>query len=171
MQPDHIYLFHGSGGSPDGSVFKLEQRLRPLFPQSTFHRPWVRSPEEVEALKIEQGAVIIGNSLGGLMAAKLQEERSDLSVMTLSSPTRHGSISLGSFKHNIVALYSSLDPVIKGRTNWQNYTNESYDVSWMEDHHLDSHIYSVVYVLSEFLRAPETVGAAIAEVGSPLVLA
>jgi hypothetical protein len=164
MQCKHVYLFHGLDGSPDGTSLKLEEKLKPYFPKIEFHRPWVKTIDDVFQIKIEPNSVIIGNSLGGLFAAIYQEVLSDdINVIALSSPTFFENLRLDNFKHKVIALYSSLDPVIKGRTNWQDYTNDFYDVPWMEDHNIDSHIYSVSYALTEFLRDPECIKAAIDE--------
>src|SRR5690349_12998248 len=92
-----IYLLHGKGGSPSGSVLQLEQELLPALPDVEFERmlmphadPAVPAEESVEYLreaKPQKGALIIGISLGGLVAAKLQEEsREDLDVICISSP-------------------------------------------------------------------------------------
>ena len=105
------------------------------------------------------------------MGAKLQETRPDITVVALSSPVALEGLELQKYKHsNLLALYSSLDSEIEGKTNWQDYTNDFYDVPWMEDHNLDSHICSVTFVLGEFLQEPANVAVAIAEVSEPGIL-
>src|SRR4051812_26278030 len=96
--PREIYLFHGKGGSPAGSVSVLEKALRPNFEGATFARPLLphhdpNLPAEhslagLTNLHIPQSATIIGVSLGGLIAARLQEiSRQDLTVICVSAPT------------------------------------------------------------------------------------
>jgi hypothetical protein len=38
-EPENIFLFHGKGGSPGGSVLRLEELLRGRFPRTRFVRP------------------------------------------------------------------------------------------------------------------------------------
>ncbi len=38
-EPENIFLFHGKGGSPGGSVLQLEGLLRGRFPRTSFVRP------------------------------------------------------------------------------------------------------------------------------------
>src|SRR5664279_5718236 len=83
VRSDNIFLFHGRRGKPSGSVLQLEELLRPQFQTSNFVRPNLlhsdpeitagKSLEDLRILEIPQGAVIIGISLGEMLAAKLQE--------------------------------------------------------------------------------------------------
>ena len=95
-----VYLLHGKGGSPGGSVLQLEALLRQSFPEPRYERLSLphgrekggqaaeRSVDFLRELLIEPGALLIGISLGGLVAAKLQETgREDLHVICISSPT------------------------------------------------------------------------------------
>src|ERR1700729_3194386 len=95
-----VYLLHGKGGSPGGSVLQLEALLRQSFPEPRYGRLSLphgrekggqaaeRSVDFLRELLIEPGALLIGISLGGLVAAKLQETgRDDLHVICISSPT------------------------------------------------------------------------------------
>jgi predicted esterase YcpF (UPF0227 family) len=80
---ENVFLFHGKGGRPTGSVLQLEELLRPRFQTINFVRPELlhgdpaiaaeESLENLFGLDIPQGSAIIGISLGGLLAAKLQE--------------------------------------------------------------------------------------------------
>jgi predicted esterase YcpF (UPF0227 family) len=84
---ENIYLLHGKGGSPEGSVKQLEAELRRYYPVSTFgelfRRPKLMhsnpdalaedSLADLVARNIPKNAALIGISLGGLIAAKLQE--------------------------------------------------------------------------------------------------
>src|SRR5438270_433980 len=93
-----VYLLHGKGGSPNGTVAKLQESLQRDWPELKCFRPalphgapTVPTEVSVEFLRnfpLETGSLVIGVSLGGLVAAKLQEEsRSDLHVICVSAPT------------------------------------------------------------------------------------
>jgi len=71
-----IYLLHGRGGWPGGSVLLLEELLRKSYPEVRYVRPSLphgrengvqpaeRSLEYLRALSIERAALVIGVSLG-----------------------------------------------------------------------------------------------------------
>ena len=82
----------------------------------------------------------MGISLGGLIAAKVQEAgRPDLAVVCISSPTWADLVSLEQSVGNRTAIYSSADTVIAGRTSeWQRLAR-AYDVPWLT-HNTDEHI-------------------------------
>jgi len=97
MKFGSIYLLHGKGGSPNGSVRLLEdalralldgaQFLRPSLPHSDYHRPAEDSVDFLHQMQIAPRALVVGISLGGLVAAKLQETgRPDPMVVCISSP-------------------------------------------------------------------------------------
>lgn len=87
MQPvlpiPSVWLLHGKGGSPAGTVNKIEaalelhwpglEFLRPMLPH---HDPVVRAEDSVDFLmrqSIPSNALLLGVSLGGLVAARMQE--------------------------------------------------------------------------------------------------
>ena len=120
MQFPAIYLLHGRGGSPNGSVSQLEAELRILEPNQSYIRPLMPHSEpavtplasvvHLRGFDVPSGALIIGVSLGGLVAAKLQElERPDLHVISISSPTHAEDTELTIKMGCRVALYSSAD--------------------------------------------------------------
>src|SRR3989304_6664233 len=93
-----IYLLHGKWGSPAGTVNKIQKAIEPLNPGVKFVRPLLphhdpkcpaeKSVEFLRKLRIPEGSLLVGVSLGGMAAAKLQEEaRPDLHVICISSPT------------------------------------------------------------------------------------
>ncbi len=113
-----VYLLHGTGGSPDGSVKQLEAELRGCAPEQVYVRPIMPHSDPTAApsvsvsylrdLGIPEGSLIIGLSLGGLVAAKLQEaERPDLHVFCINSPTWAGDTELHVWMKHRVSLYSS----------------------------------------------------------------
>lgn len=160
-----IYLLHGTAGSPEGSVLLLQAELdkcgatqnfvRPLMPHSD---PNVQPSESVEYLRnlgIPEGALLIGISLGGLVAAKLQEsERSDLYVFCINSPTHAADTELHVWMKHRVSLYCSCDKVIAGRTeDWPLLAAEAHDMAWLNGHDTDPHKEALAYLISCYLQA------------------
>jgi hypothetical protein len=120
-----VYLLHGTGGSPNGSVLQLEAEPRGCAPEQVYVRPLLphtvpsvepsKSVEYLRNLGIPEGALLVGISLGGLVAAKLQEsERPDLHVICINSPTWAGDTELHVWMKHSVSLYCSSDKVIAG---------------------------------------------------------
>ena len=145
MSFDNIFLLHGKGGSPEGSVKDIEALLRRHYPQkpvSSFQRPRLlhadgeilaeRSLAELQKLDIPKSTVVIGVSLGGLLAAKLQEQgREDLRVICLNSPTWADAVRLERRMPERIAFYSSNDIVIAGRTlHWPRLAT-AFDLPWL----------------------------------------
>jgi predicted esterase YcpF (UPF0227 family) len=90
-----VLLLHGKGGSPNGTVKKLQTVLeqhwpglefvRPALPHSDLGVPAQASVEYLLQMQIPYGSLVIGVSLGGLVAAKLQEiGRRDIQVLAIS---------------------------------------------------------------------------------------
>jgi hypothetical protein len=166
---DHVYLFHGKGGRPTGSVLQLEDLLRSQFETASFTRPRLlhgdpevtaeESLEDLRHLGIPQGSAIIGISLGGLLAAKLQEtSREDLHVVCISSPTWADDVALSRRMSNRLALYSSRDDVIQGRTgNWPQLA-QACDLPWLT-HDTDAHKKPLSQILQAFLLGKDVFAA------------
>jgi pimeloyl-ACP methyl ester carboxylesterase len=160
-----VYLLHGMGGSPDGSVMKLEIELvkcgaqqnyvRPLMPHTDPNVAPSESVENLRGLEIPLGSLIIGHSMGGLVAAKLQEMgRPDLHVFCINSPTWAGDTELQVWMKHRVALYSSADVVIAGRTeDWPMLAEEAHDVEWLNGHDIDPHKEALAHIISCYLQA------------------
>jgi predicted esterase YcpF (UPF0227 family) len=157
-----IYLLHGRGGSPNGSVMQLETELRGCEPKQNYLRPLMPHSDEsvtpwtsvlhLRSLAVPNGSLIIGVSLGGLVAAKLQElERSDLHVICISSPTHAEDTELTMKMGRRVALYSSADEVISGRTERWPELAEAYDLPWL-DHDTDKHKKALAYILCGYWK-------------------
>ena len=157
----YIYLFHGKGGRPTGSVLQLEELLRRRFQQSQFIRPAllhgdpeVTAQQSLAALRemeIPRGAAIVGISLGGLVAAKLQEMgREDLHVICVSSPTWADEVRLTQRVARRVALYSSTDNVIEGRTASWPQLAQAYDLPWLT-HDTDVHKLPLSHIIASYL--------------------
>lgn len=156
-----IYLFHGKGGRQGGSVLQLEELLRPRFPRTRFHRPALAhgnpavlaedSLHSLRQMELNENAAIIGISLGGLLAAKLQElGRKDLHVLCVSSPTWADGVRLERRVPRRLAFYSSEDPVIGGRTEKWPQLAQAYDLPWLT-HDTDSHKELLYQVLASYL--------------------
>jgi len=151
---ENIFLLHGKGGSPDGSSMQLEEELRRHCRASgsrncQFHRPLllhsdpnIAAEDSLADLRkrgIPQNAALIGISLGGLVAAKFQEEgREDVDVICISSPTWADRVRLERRMPNRVAFYSSGDEVIMGRTKEWPRLAQAFDLPWMT-HDTEAH--------------------------------
>jgi pimeloyl-ACP methyl ester carboxylesterase len=126
--------------------------VRPLLPHSDPNvTPWA-SLLHLRSLDVPKGALIVGISLGGLVAAKLQElERADLHVVCISSPTHVNETELNTRMEHRVALYSSADPVIAGRTEKWPQLAEAHDLPWL-DHDTDKHKRALAFILRGYLE-------------------
>lgn len=156
-----IYLLHGKGGSPQGSVSKLEPLLREVHPEYNYQRlllphrdPRVLAEESVAYLRefsLIPDSQVIGISLGGLVAAKLQESgRADLRVACVSSPTWADGVRLETKPTNRVAIYSSNDDVIAGRVSDWPKLAEAYDFPWLT-HDTDAHKERICELLDRWI--------------------
>lgn len=80
-------------------------------------------------------SVIFGIGLGGLLAAKLQEDFvNGISVVAINSPLFEGTVGLsGTLVPSRVAIYSSHYPPISDRVaQWPGVASQAYDVPWLE---------------------------------------
>lgn len=159
---NHIFFLHGKGGSSNGTIRILRDAMLPHLavpPQiALLDFPSATADEYYAAVlaiadKFPAGSMLVGVSLGGLVAAKLlQDHRPDLTVVTLASPAFADGITLTKQTiPNLYALYSHNDPVIGDRANWSDYTSEHADVNWMADHNLDPQKNRIGLLLADFL--------------------
>jgi pimeloyl-ACP methyl ester carboxylesterase len=167
-----IYLFHGKGGSPSGSVSVLEKQLRLNFSDSKFTRPLLLhhdpnvlaedSLATLRELEIPQSAIVIGISLGGLIAARFQEtDRADLKVICVSSPTWADGVRVERMMPRRAAFYSSNDEVIFGRTaEWPSLAR-AFDIPRLT-HDTDQHAELLARGISAYLEGDD-VNAALRE--------
>lgn len=78
-----VYLIRDKGESPEGPVKKLQAVLEQHWPGLNFIRPDIpfydlKRPADVAAKEllrtpIQEGSLLVGMGLGGLVAARLQE--------------------------------------------------------------------------------------------------
>lgn len=160
-----IYLFHGKGGSPNGSVSVLEKALRPNFSDAEFVRPALRHSDPnilaeeslagLDQLDIPPSAVVIGISLGGLIAARYQETtRPDLTVVCVNSPTWADGVRLERPMPMRAAFFSSKDEVISGRTaEWPLLAN-SWDIKSLT-HDTDRHAELLARAIAAYLQGED----------------
>lgn len=156
-----LYLLHGKSGLPTGSVARLEEVLaqhwpgldycRPLLPHHDPQAPAERSVEYLRGLPIPSRTLVVGLSLGGLVAAKFQEERPDLQVFAVNSPTWDGAVRLQRRMEHRIAIYSSQDEVIAGRTAAWPELAEAYDFAWLT-HETTPHIKYLVRLIDWYLE-------------------
>lgn len=158
-----VWLLHGKGGSPEGTVSKIETALelhwpgleyvRPMLPH---HDPSVRAEESVEFLlrqNIPQNTLVLGVSLGGLVGARLQEVgRDDLQVIAVSSPTWADGVRIQTHAPRRMAFYSSRDSVIKDRVSaWPQLSSLQRDFDWLT-HNTDRHMREIVRLFSWYVE-------------------
>ena len=161
------YLLHGKGGRPTGTVLRLEECLKPLLPHLVFHRPALlhsdpnvlaeRSFADLQTKDITRNSIVVGISLGGLLAAKLQElGREDLTVICISSPAWADDVKLERRMSGRAAFYSSSDVVIAGRTAQWLELADAYDTTWLS-HDTDAHKRSVALLIAAWLSGDKAV--------------
>lgn len=153
MSFQKMVLLHGKGGRPEGSVKEIEGSLRRLSPKLetsyVFERPRLMHSDpavlaedslaDLRGRQIAANTVLIGVSLGGLLAARLQEQgREDLRVICINSPTWADAVKLERRMPNRIAFYSSNDDVIAGRTRQWPRLATAYDLPWLT-HDSDLH--------------------------------
>jgi hypothetical protein len=157
-----MWLLHGLGGTPNGSVLQIEIELVNLGHSLTYVRPLLPHADRdalpsasVQFLRnrpVPHGALVVGISLGGLVGAKLQElERPDLHVFCINSPTWASDTELMRRMNERVSLYSSSDSVIAGRTEKWPELAEAYDLPWLSGHDTDPHKHALALILSGYL--------------------
>jgi pimeloyl-ACP methyl ester carboxylesterase len=160
---NHIFFMQDKGGSSNGTIKLLRDAMLPCltdppqiilldFPSATAEEYYAEVVASAD--KFPRGSMLVGVSLGGLVAAKLlQDHRPDLTVVTLASPTHADGLSLAKrITPNLYAMYSHNDPVVGDRTNWADFTINHADVDWMADHGIDPQKSSVAFVLSDFIE-------------------
>ena len=157
-----VYLVHGKGGSPNGTVLKLQDCLQEGWPHLKYFRPALphgdptipaeSSVDFLRNMRLEPGSVVIGVSLGGLVAAKLQEQsRPDLHVICISSPTWADGVKLERWVTNRVALYSSADEVIADRIADWPVLADAHQFEWLT-HDTDRHLDALTRFIGSYIR-------------------
>jgi hypothetical protein len=162
-----VYLIDGNGHSPGGPVEKLQAVLEQHWPGLNFIYPDIpfrdsRSPAEValgELLRrpIPEGSLLVGQGLGGLVAAKLQElVHHDLQIIAISSPTWADEVTLERRAERRIAFYSSQDPIIRARVaNWPQLTSFSQDLNWL-DQNTDPHLKYIARIFDWYVEGTLT---------------
>ncbi len=94
-------------------------------------------------------SVIFGFGLGGLLAAKLQEEfpARDISVVAINAPISECEFTLEGKGKNRVALYSSLYV----NADWSKHAAQAYDVPWLQ-HGLTNTKYGLAYLMMAYMQ-------------------
>lgn len=165
MELPAVCLLHGLGGSPNGSVFELERELEKLGQRRNYLRPpmphgdpqiasVLPSVAYLAGLELPQGSLVVGISLGGLVAARLQEtERADLHVVCINSPSWAGDVKLERRMERRFALYSSSDTVVAGRIAEWPLLAEAYDLPWLTGHDTDPHKLRLAAILCGYIES------------------
>ena len=165
----NVYLFHGKGGSPDGSVLNLEALLQHAYYDVRFQRPRLpHSDPDVTAeasldwaviqyrKDIVPNSLIVGISLGGLIAARLQElsPQLNLSVIALMSPTNADDVYLEENNPQRLAMYSSLDVKIPSAGSWPGFA-QTFDLPMLRYHDTDLCKFAVCYLISRYIEGKD----------------
>lgn len=186
--------FHGYAGSPQGSIQALFRDLvtqtradlfgEVSFPELPFGKasgalpndsPGCRQRRMNEALAMRfdlEGSLLIGLSMGGLLASLLSQRQGTGTVAALSAPDRL-SRRLGldpNFPFELVAVFSSKDdPVIRGRTShWNRLTPYAFDIVGLSHDH-DGQRGTLLLPLIEFIRGrqPSQIQSMLEEANDP----
>lgn len=188
------YFLHGYAGSRDGSILKLFNSLVtilgpdrfgeihfPDLPFSKRHASFDDTPaqrsrflEAALALPWElEGALMVGLSMGGLLAALLAQRQGEGKVAAFSAPDHLDSnLTLNpSLPIDLLAVFSSKDdPVIHGRTGlWGSLTPYAFDIDGVNHDH-DAQIGIYVLLLTSFVlgRGLDQIQSILAELNDPL---
>jgi hypothetical protein len=175
MRYSTVYLFHGRGSSSVGVMHTLSLILQRkvggvtlIRPNDMPHARLETSPLEAYAelapyvSLIQPKSLIVGVELGGLLAAKLQQDQPDLElgVVAVSSPTHAEGLGLRHIQSpGLTALYSGLDPVMKDM-DWTPYAGNLIDVPWLRDHNVNRHKYSLADILKAVIEGHDSQRAA-----------
>jgi pimeloyl-ACP methyl ester carboxylesterase len=144
MTKPKVYIVHGQGQTPQGSIARLAGLLNtlgyetecPLFPHTDPRDTGLSSIDVLNTVLGSGPAFVVGLGLGGFVAAKLQETRQNMTVIAVSAPDISGYITLGPpAGGRRVYMFSSIkDSVIRGKTaRWAGQA-EVYDLPKL-DHH------------------------------------
>lgn len=179
----NIFLLHGLGGSPDGSMKVIGDSIQHGIPEARISRPamfeqlsytdssWTRTDHYWNfrlRIDIPIGSLLVGHSMGGLMAAKTAEVRNDVTAICICSPTEDmepperklnartnlafGMDLVQDKPHpNVYSLYSSEDEVIKGACNWDKFTSNAFDRRWMNKHRLRHYTSLISLLVQDFI--------------------
>jgi hypothetical protein len=132
-------------------ITRLHIRLRRLGPYSE-NSPLELVFTDFAELHLPSGSLMVGIGLVGLLAARYQEqERQDLHVIAVCSPSSFAKIKLGSKSKRRVAFYCSDDKAIAGKVaDWPDVA-EAYDVPFLR-FGCDRHPYSLVNLIVAYLN-------------------
>lgn len=102
---------------------------------------------------VPPNSVIFGIGLGGLLAAKLQEDfpAKRLSVIAINAPCFEESITLNDVISNRIALYSKAYSPIADRCDWIRYAGQAYDLPWLQ-HGTKNTKYGLAYLLTAYMQ-------------------
>ena len=111
------------------------------------------SVESLLRMNIPKNSLVVGVSLGGLVAAKLQEcGRGDPQVIAINSPTWANDVVLESSSARRLAFYSSQDSVIASRVGkWSEPAGFSRDFDRLT-HDTDSHARYIARIFDWYIQ-------------------
>ena len=171
------YLLHDRGDTVNGMVENFEDIIVQLDSKSSNIEPMFKRPPLPYGFKedgktedsyrwvctyllpeILPNSLIVGFGLGGLLAAKLQEDFPSKSsaVLAINSPLIDGSIKLnGAPVKNRVSIYSrSYPPIRDCSRQWLTVSSQSYDVPWLQ-HGNNLSKYALCHLISSYMKAED----------------
>jgi len=106
--------------------------------------------------EVMNDSVIFGIGLGGLLAARLQEDfpAKNISVVAINSPTTEGAISLANPMYGRIAIYSSACTPIKNYCNWRQFTPQAYDLPWLV-YGIKNTKFGLAYLLTSYMQTED----------------
>ena len=161
-----VCFLHGRGEGAN-ALKKIQELIQRNHKKPTYSTPLLphADPKVAAETSLEwmerfvpfltPGMLMIGVNLGGLLAAKIQENHPelDLSVFALVAPTSCDGVRLEKKMNKRVVLYSTAaDASIKGHCeDWPEFTDQAFDVSWLM-HDIDLARYSIAYLITCYMK-------------------
>ena len=157
-----IILLHGKGGSPNGSVLQIEQSLHALgvalamerwrMPHSDPDSLAERSVDYLAANPPDANALVIGISLGGTVACRLQEIHPTAPhVIAISSPTWADGVRVERRVPNRISIFGTHDDVIAGRTSDWPALADTFEFAWLT-HDTDAHKLRLARMIAAYVN-------------------
>jgi len=156
-----VYLLQGQEDN-SGEVVKTISKILAKHAGVQVAIPHIPEYEEMRAdvaLKVlqdnishmEPNSLLVGISLGGLLAAALQEANPEhnFNVFAISSYTSDVGVMLMEYRVQRISLFSSLENSLFN--DWRKYTPYTYDVPWLQ-HGPEISKYTLSHLIYSYLN-------------------
>jgi len=164
----NIFLFHDRGEDPE-NLEPFVELLKKFLPDSRFIVPYlphynigIKLVDSLQFILTRQyfpsNSVIVGVGIGGLLAAKFQEDyRKDITVIAIASPTHAEDIQLREKIDQRWAIFSSHDKQLVSSDNWEDFTTFVCQYTPLLFHDINVSKYNLAYIISQYLKGKEFV--------------